>query len=59
MMDRNLWQHLYLNQPEHYDWLVQSENYQGYLSAALRQICSLEHKTVVEFGQVPDVSPCN
>lgn len=49
-MSNNLWQDLYSNHSERYDKLVQAEDYQGHLLAALRELKPIENSTIVELG---------
>lgn len=49
-MNNNLWRDLYVHHSEHYERLVQAEDYQGQLLAALGQIAAIDSKALVEFG---------
>lgn len=44
------WRDLYSNHADRYDCLVQSEDYQGHLLAALRELQPMENSTIVEVG---------
>lgn len=50
LMHKYSWQDLYSEHSNHYDRLVQSEDYQSNLMTILRQSFSIDHKSVVEFG---------
>lgn len=49
-MDTNLWQRLYLEGSEHYERMVQCEDYEGNLIPALARIYPLDNANVVEFS---------
>lgn len=48
-MTRISWQDLDTEYTDHYDQMVLSEEYQGQLMTALRQICPVDHTQIVEF----------
>lgn len=49
-MENNLWQDLYSNHPDRYDRLVQAEDYQGQLIAALPEIHPMGNSELAELG---------
>jgi len=49
-MTNSHWQDLYSNHSDLYDSLVETEDYQGHLLPALRELKSIENSTIVELG---------
>ena len=50
LMKNNPWQDLYNNHADHYDYLVQTEDYQGHLLSTLRELYPIKNSTIVEVG---------
>jgi len=49
-MENNPWQDLYSNRADQYDGLVRTEDYQGHLLSALRELTPIQNSTIVELG---------